>query len=166
MALFIGGTSALKEYVERVSNMPVAVETEEPAVSRVTLSSSTASSVQVCDMDGVYIPEAPCSDCSFIIDDVVALQDAVTDLNADMAEAQGNITALQSGVSALSNNKVDKVAGKGLSTNDYSNAEKQKVASLVTKVAAIEALLGDKQNTVIAMTDSNNNEVSVTVLAE
>lgn len=40
------------------------------------------------------------------------------------------------------------------------------VAVLVTKMTAIEALIGNKQNTVIAMTDTNNNEVSVTVLAE
>lgn len=40
-------------------------------------------------------------------------------LNAD----EGNITALQSG-------KVDKVAGKGLSTEDYTTAEKEKLATL------------------------------------
>ena len=32
--------------------------------------------------------------------------------------------------------------------------------------AALEALIGDKQDTVISMTDENNNVTAVTVLAE
>ena len=37
---------------------------------------------------------------------------------------------------------------------------------LKDRVDSIEQLLGDKTNTVIAMTDSSNNEVSIVVLAE
>jgi len=37
---------------------------------------------------------------------------------------------------------------------------------LKDRVSSIEELLGDKTNTVIAMTDSSNNEVSIVVLAE
>lgn len=42
---------------------------------------------------------------------------------SDIAAANGNISALQTG-------KVDKVAGKQLSTNDYTTAEKTKLAGL------------------------------------
>ena len=35
-------------------------------------------------------------------------------------------------ISSLENNKVDKVSGKGLSTNDYTNTDANKVARLIT----------------------------------
>lgn len=38
-------------------------------------------------------------------------------------------------IEELRNNKVDKVTGKGLSTNDYDNTEKQKVANAAEHVA-------------------------------
>ena len=47
--------------------------------------------------------------------------------------ATGDITELQEDVKQLQTdikNKVDKVSGKGLSTNDYTTAEKNKLASL------------------------------------
>ena len=43
---------------------------------------------------------------------------------------------LLSQISAI-NNKVDKVTGKGLSTNDYTTAEKNKLASLSTEVSSL-----------------------------
>lgn len=42
----------------------------------------------------------------------------------------GDVAALQSG-------KVDKVAGKGLSTNDYSDAEKSKLSSVESVVSKL-----------------------------
>ena len=42
----------------------------------------------------------------------------------------------------------------------------QELALVKNKVLAIEDLIGNKVNTIISMTDANNNEVSVTVLAE
>lgn len=42
----------------------------------------------------------------------------------------------------------------------------EEVEALKSEVAALKTLIGGKTNTVIAMTDTNNNEVSVTVLAE
>lgn len=44
-------------------------------------------------------------------------------------------------------NKVDKIEGKGLSTNDYTNAEKSKLGALPTKSALDEAL-ADKQDVI------------------
>ena len=49
------------------------------------------------------------------------------------AKATGDTTELQGEVSTLKTtvaNKVDKISGKGLSTNDYTTAEKNKLASL------------------------------------
>lgn len=47
-----------------------------------------------------------------------------------------------------------------------SAADKAKIANLETRLAALEALIGNKQNTIISMTDENNNVTAVTVLAE
>lgn len=41
-------------------------------------------------------------------------------------------------------NKVDKVDGKGLSSNDYTNADKQAVGSIDTKIAAVNQALSTK----------------------
>lgn len=41
-------------------------------------------------------------------------------------------------------NKVDKVDGKGLSSNDYTNADKQTVNSIDTKIAAVNQAIGFK----------------------
>lgn len=49
------------------------------------------------------------------------------------SKAAGDITELQEDVKQLQTdikNKVDKVSGKGLSTNDYTTAEKNKLAGL------------------------------------
>lgn len=49
------------------------------------------------------------------------------------SKATGDITELQEGVKQLQTdikNKVDKVSGKGLSTNDYTTAEKNKLAGI------------------------------------
>ena len=45
--------------------------------------------------------------------------------------------AKSSDVAALQSGKVDKVAGKGLSTNDYSDAEKSKLSSVESAVAKL-----------------------------
>ncbi len=49
---------------------------------------------------------------------------------------------------------------------DNAKADKSEVEALAQQVSRALTLLRNKRNTVIAMTDSNNNEVSVTVLAE
>ena len=44
----------------------------------------------------------------------------------DIAELQGEVSTLKTTVA----NKVDKISGKGLSTNDYTTTEKNKLAGL------------------------------------
>lgn len=51
----------------------------------------------------------------------------------DIAELQGEVSTLKTEVSTLKTtvaNKVDKISGKGLSTNDYTTTEKNKLAGL------------------------------------
>ena len=58
-----------------------------------------------------------------IDDRVIALDSSESGLSDRVTTAEGNITALQSG-------KVDKVSGKDLSTNDYTTADKTKLAGI------------------------------------
>lgn len=64
-------------------------------------------------------------------------------LNAklDVATFETENTKVKNDITSLQNNKVDKIAGKGLSTNDYTTAEK-------TKLSGIEA--GAQKNRAIA----------------
>ncbi len=65
-------------------------------------------------------------------------------------QLDGDVAAkLSADVVALKEGKVDKVTGKGLSTNDYSNAEKQEVA----KISNIESNLGEMENKKVNYTD-------------
>lgn len=50
----------------------------------------------------------------------------------DVDEFNGNADIIDTQLKTLSNNKVDKVSGKGLSTNDYTTAEKNKLAGIAT----------------------------------
>lgn len=51
-------------------------------------------------------------------------------IEEDLSTAKENIHNLQEDVGDLDENKVDKEDGKGLSTNDYTNAEKEKLSDL------------------------------------
>lgn len=55
-----------------------------------------------------------------------------------------NLNRYESAIETLNNEKVDKVAGKGLSTNDYTNDEKGKVESLSSNMvyASIDKTVG------------------------
>lgn len=68
----------------------------------------------------------------------VAVGDEKTLVQA-LSEKAGNadVAALQSG-------KVDKVSGKGLSTNDYSDAEKTKVANAASNISELQSSKVDK----------------------
>lgn len=59
-----------------------------------------------------------------------ANQSDLTALSNRVTTAEGEIDTLQSDVSSLESDKVDKVAGKGLSTEDYTTAEKEKLAGI------------------------------------
>jgi len=58
--------------------------------------------------------------------DIIDIQGDITNINTDITNIQQDITDLQVDVS----NKVDKISGKGLSTEDYTTAEKTKLASI------------------------------------
>jgi hypothetical protein len=58
--------------------------------------------------------------------DDTTINDKITTLTSRVTTAEGNISSLATTVS----NKVDKITGKGLSTNDYTTADKNKLAGL------------------------------------
>lgn len=65
------------------------------------------------------------------IADNLTTDDATYVLSAKQGKAlKGLIDALDTSVASLNNSKVDKVNGKGLSTNDYTTEEKNKLAAL------------------------------------
>ena len=56
---------------------------------------------------------------------------------AQFNRVEGNIGTLETLVTGLSNNKVDKVSGKGLSTNDFTNAYVTKISTLESNVSSL-----------------------------
>lgn len=130
MALYIGQTSSLLDYVERTADLPYSEEEETVNItSRVTLTSSSSQTTQARVGDGIYIPTVGCDDCGDYLDELNAVKDSLHSL-------------------------------------DNAKADKSELDALAQEVSRALTLLRNKTNTVISMTDSNNNEVSVTVLAE
>ena len=59
-------------------------------------------------------------------------------------------------------NKVDKVTGKGLSTNDYTNAEKQQVATNKTDISNIKTEQTTQNNRLSSLeTDNTTNKANI-----
>lgn len=54
---------------------------------------------------------------------------ALSGITGDTSSILSRLSAAETAISGLSEDKVDKVPGKGLSTNDYTNEEKEKVAT-------------------------------------
>jgi hypothetical protein len=76
---------------------------------------------------------SPTSPISTIINDISTINTNITTIQGDISTIEGDIVTIQtdiSGIQADLSNKVDKVAGKGLSTEDYTTAEKTKLASV------------------------------------
>lgn len=91
-----------------------------------------------CNDGGLYMPTLePCDDCSAMEERLTNLEGAVAYLQNDMTEVKSAIADIRTAISGLSQ-----------------------------RISAIETLVGNKKNAEISMTDSNNNEVTVTVLAE
>lgn len=66
-----------------------------------------------------------------------ALGNTKADLNPlkdEINDLKNRATILEGRATNLENNKVDKIPGKDLSTNDYTNEEKQKLQSIFTKL--------------------------------
>lgn len=130
MAMYIGRTSSLLDYVERAANAPYPVEEETESITHhVTLMSSSSQTAQAQSCEAIYIPTVGCDDCGDYLVELNAVKDSLHSL-------------------------------------DNAKADKSEVDALAQQVSRALTLLRNKTNTVIAMTDSNNNEVSVTVLAE
>lgn len=105
-----------------------------------------------------------------LIGDAPEILDTLPELIDEIASkaTQASVDTLNSTVSTLSTtvaNKVDKVEGKGLSTNDYTTAEKEKLASLANyddttingKITTIESSLANKVDKDGAKVLSDNN---------
>ena len=58
--------------------------------------------------------------------------DNQTLMASDIAEIVTSINSNETNINTVSSNKVDKVSGKGLSTNDYSSVEQTKLSSVAT----------------------------------
>lgn len=69
----------------------------------------------------------------------------------DKATLQQTSSAIQN----LNENKVDKETGKGLSTNDYSNEEKQKLDDVVSDVDDIKELIPNDASSTNQLADKN-----------
>ena len=63
----------------------------------------------------------------------------IEDVKAAVSEMESDVSDLQEDL----NDKVDKVTGKGLSTNDYTNEDKQKVTDTASDVSAIKTATDD-----------------------
>ena len=73
----------------------------------------------------------------------------IDNLLGRISTAENNISSLSSTVSTLDSavtNKEDKVTGKGLSTNDYTTAEKDKLGALPTNQQLIQLINGKQDN--------------------
>lgn len=87
---------------------------------------------------------------------------------AQFNRVEGNIGTLETLVTGLSNNKVDKVSGKGLSTNDFTNAYVTKISTLESNVSSLTSnklnaseFTADKIGALFA---GNNKELNATKL--
>lgn len=82
--------------------------------------------------------------------------------NYNDAELRGHVTTLETSFADLDTRKVEKVAGKALSTNDYTTTEKTKLAGLAnyndTAVLAAIAANTTKLNGIAAGATANNTD--------
>ena len=100
---------------------------------------------------------------SFLPDHVIIENEQVT------AVALTDLNSRVENLSAVTNSKVEKVAGKGLSTNDYTTAEKSKLAGItagaepnvITAVTAVSASTTNKAVTVTKVQSATTAEQSV-----
>lgn len=93
------------------------------------------------ELDTTLTQSGKAADAKAVGDALAGKQDAINDLEAIRTGAAKGATALQSVPSTyrtaaaqdvIDSSKVDKVTGKGLSTNDYTNAAKAKVDALAS----------------------------------
>ena len=86
-----------------------------------------------------------------------ALSANITLTGADIDYANGEVT-IDTAISTLDNSKVDKETGKGLSTNDYTTAEKNKLAGITS--GATKVTFG-YLNGYVRVTSNNSNAYDI-----
>ena len=74
------------------------------------------------------------------------------DIDVDNLPGVSNLQEALKSLNIKVDNKVDKVEGKGLSTNDYTDNEKSKLSTLPTSIE-IDAALTDKQDKIVDSAD-------------
>lgn len=101
--------------------------------------SATAGGGPTVELDTTLSKAGKAADAKAVGDALTGKQDTISDLATIRSGASKGATALQSvpntyrtaaAQDKIDNKKVDKVAGKGLSTNDYTNAAKAKVDAI------------------------------------
>lgn len=98
------------------------------------------------------------------ISDIVSGLVSETTFNNAIGQLQGSITALQGRMTQAETaiqGKVDKVTGKGLSTEDYTTAEKNKLANLENyDDTEVKADIQENTDDIEALTNKHNTEVA------
>ena len=90
-----------------------------------------------------------------------AVIDELLATKADAADVAGEISDIEALISALESNKVDKVSGKQLSTEDYTTAEKTKLSGIEAN-ADVNIIETVKVNST-ALTPDSNKAVNISV---
>ncbi|MBU5669493.1 hypothetical protein KQI68_06530 [Peptoniphilus sp. MSJ-1] len=67
------------------------------------------------------------------------LEDWIGDFDKRTRENKSSVSSLDSNISTKLNNKVDKISGKALSSNDYTNADKTKLSNLKEQIILTES---------------------------
>ena len=83
--------------------------------------------------------------------DIDALENRATTAESDITSLENRATTIEGDISTLESGKVDKVSGKGLSANDFTNALKAKldgIAEGATKITVDSALSASSTNPV------------------
>ena len=141
--------TAIENHNHNYSDIDNAPNITDDGSGEVVYADSNGNIIAKIDADGISTTALSLQgeDVNNIIDRKVAnLVDSAPDtLNTlnELAAALGDDPNFATTVAGEIGKKVDKVEGKGLSTNDYTNSEKDKLANASNDVATLKGLVGD-----------------------
>lgn len=123
------------------------------ALTRTQINANYASNLKYLDGDEIAEIDATTLIQGFTVmwQDIAALKDNKADTTALENAVAETITYVDEAVAGAVENKVDKETGKGLSTNDYTTVEKEKLAGIAdgaTRTIIDSALSSDSENPV------------------